>query len=322
MESKTNYIAVGLFMLLLGAGAIVFALWMGNYNSKKEFIYYYTYMKESVAGLPPDGSVKYMGVDIGKVKEIHIDPKDPTRIRLLLRIPKDFPIREGMYTTLKFTGITGIAYIEIIGGEKGAPVIKAKTGEIPVIPSKPSTLAQLGTSVTDIAEQITKALDRLSRAFSEKNMHHINNTLANIDTSSETLTHILSPTNAKKIEKLLANLANASEKIDKLYETVDLIRSTTEGLGEEGNETLLAIRESAESFKSLNLTLKRRLEEGDLDIRHLLQQTLAQSNTLMRATQSLIYQLQEDAEALKNSPRDLFFKEAEPLLGPGEKEKR
>ncbi|BBG65620.1 possible ABC transport system periplasmic substrate-binding protein [Hydrogenimonas sp.] len=321
MESKASYTIVGLFVFLLGAGAVAFALWMGKYNSKKEFAYYYTYMKESVAGLPPDGAVKYMGVNIGKVKEIHIDPDDPTRVRLLLQIPKDIPIREGMYATLNFTGITGIAYIEIIGGKKGAPLIKSEPGKIPVIPSKPSTLAQIGTSVSDLAVQISKALDRLNNAFSEENMKHFNSMMRNLDLSSRSLNRILSAENAESIDTLLHNLAEASEKSDKLFEAVDAIKSTTLSLGTEANRTLASLKESAESFKRVNNALMKRIEEGDLNIRQLLQQTLAQSKALMRASQALIYQLEEDALMIKNSPRDLFFKEAEPALGPGE-EKR
>ncbi|WP_456401922.1 MlaD family protein [Hydrogenimonas sp.] len=321
MESRASYTIVGLFIFLLGAGAVAFALWMGKYNNKREFAYYYTYMKESVAGLPPDGAVKYMGVNIGKVKEIHIDPDDPTRVRLLLQIPKDIPIREGMYATLNFTGITGIAYIEIIGGKKGAPIIKSEPGKIPVIPSKPSTLAQIGTSVSDLAVQISKALDRLNNAFSEENMRHFNRTMANIDASSRSLKRILSEKNAESIETLLQNLADASQKSEQLFKAVEAIRTTTLNLGEEGNRTLASIRSSAESFTKLNSELMERIEEGDLNIRQLLQQTLAQSNALMRASQALIYQLQEDAMMIKNSPRDLFFKEAEPTLGPGEEPK-
>ncbi len=318
MESRTSYTIVGLFIFLLGAGAVAFALWMGKYNDKKEFAYYYTYMEESVAGLPPDGAVKYMGVNIGKVKEIHIDPDDPTRVRLLLQIPKDIPIREGMYATLNFTGITGIAYIEIIGGKKGAPVIKSEPGRIPVIPSKPSTLAQIGTSVSDLAVQISKALDRLNNAFNEENIEHFGRMMANLDDSSRSLKRILSEQNAESIETVLRSLADASRKSETLFRAIDAIKETTLSLGEESRRTLASIRSSAESFERLNATLRQRIEEGDFDIRQLLERTLAQSNALIRASQTLIYQLQEDAAMIKESPRDLLFKEAEPTLGPGE----
>ncbi|WP_457592256.1 MlaD family protein [Hydrogenimonas sp.] len=321
MESRTNYTVVGLFIFLLGIGAVVFALWMGKYNNKKEFAYYYTYMKESVAGLPPDGAVKYMGVNIGKVKEIHIDPSDPTRVRLLLQIPKDIPIREGMYATLNFTGITGIAYIEIIGGKKGAPVIKSEPGKIAVIPSKPSTLAQIGTSVNDLAVQISKALDRLNDAFSEENIKHFNSMMANLDTTSGSLNRMISEKNIRNFNIIMQNLAEASRKNEKLFEAVEAIKEAALNLGTEGNRTLESVRQSAASFKKLNDSLVKRIEEGDLNIRQLLQQTLAQSNALIRASRELVYQLHEDALMIKNSPRDLFFKEAEPLLGPGEEQK-
>lgn len=318
MESRTSYTIVGLFIFLLGAGAAGFALWMGKYNNKKEFAYYYTYMEESVAGLPPDGAVKYMGVNIGKVKEIHIDPNDPTRIRLLLQIPKDFPLREGMYAMLNFTGITGIAYIEIIGGKKGAPVIKSEPGKIPVIPSKPSTLAQIGTSVSDLAVQISKALDRLNTAFSEENIKHLSNTLANIDDSSSSLKKILSDNNAKSLEILLRNLADASKKSDTLFEAVEAMKTETTKMSKDAKRALRSVEESAQSFKRVNDLLAERIEGGDFDIKAILQRTILESNTLLRATRELIYLLQEDALMIKNSPRDLLFKESEPTLGPGE----
>ncbi len=321
MESRANYIIVGAFILLLGFGAIGFALWMGNYSNHKEYAYYYTYMHESVAGLPPDGSVKYMGVDIGKVKEIHIDPDDPTRIRIKLQLPKDFPVRKGMYATLKFTGITGIAYIEIVGGKRNAPLIKAEKDKIPVIPSKPSILARLGTSVSDVVAKITTSLDKISSFLNTSNMDRLENTLKNIEASSKSLEKIMSEKNAKNIDTLLANLADASKRSDEIFKAVKAIQATTEDIGREGNKTLLSVQESAISFKHLSETLTEKLEKGDLNIRQLLQRTLAQSNQLMRASQTLIYQLQEDAELIKNSPRDLFFKEAEPTLGPGEREK-
>ncbi len=321
MESRANYTVVGLFIFLLGAGAVAFALWMGKYNTKKEYSYYYTYMKESVAGLPPDGAVKYMGVDIGKVKEIHIDPSDPTRVRLLLQIPKDIPIREGMYATLNFTGITGIAYVEIIGGKKGAPVIKAKPGHIAVIPSRPSTLAQIGTSVNDLAVQISQALDRLNKVLSEKNIEHFDNLMTNLDKTSDSMNRILNEKNIENFDTIMNTLAEASQKSSQLFETVEKIKETTVKLGEEGDKALLSVRKSAESFTKLNDSIAARIEAGEFDFKRLLQQTVRESNSLLRESRELIYLLQEDALMIRNSPRDLLFKEAEPLLGPGEEQK-
>jgi phospholipid/cholesterol/gamma-HCH transport system substrate-binding protein len=62
MESKINYTLVGGFVVLLLAGLIGFAYWLGKYGGQQEYSYYHVYMSESVAGLSNDSSVKYRGV--------------------------------------------------------------------------------------------------------------------------------------------------------------------------------------------------------------------------------------------------------------------
>ncbi|WP_300367734.1 MlaD family protein [Hydrogenimonas sp.] len=320
MESRANYVIVGLFVLLLSAGAVFFALWMGKINEKKkEYKYYYTYMAESVSGLPKDGAVKYMGVEIGKVKEITVDSKDPTRVRLKLRIPADFIILKSMYTQLKLEGITGIAYVEITGGKNDAKPIETEDGKIPVIPSKPSALNKLGDALPEVAVNMANAFDKIDRILDDRFIRNIQQTTANLEASSRSLEAMLNEKNAQHLQTLLANLAEASKKLQTFYETSDSLRSTADTLRFEGNRTMISIRESADSVRDLSELLSSRIEAGDFDLRLILQQTLAETNNLLRSAQSLVYQLQEDSLMFKNSPSDIFFKESEPLLGPGER---
>ena len=320
MESRANYVIVGLFVLLLSAGAVFFALWMGKIDEKKRsFTYYYTYMMESVSGLPKDGAVKYMGVEIGKVKEIYVDSKDPTRVRLTLRIPSDFIVRRGMYTQLKLEGITGIAYVEISGGKIGARPIETEPGEVPVIPSRPSALTKLGDALPEVAINVAEAFDRINRTLTDETIEHIRETVANLDAATRRLERIMSPKNAEHVETLLANLAEASEKLQRLYQTGDAIKEAADTLRVEGNRTMASIATSADAVETLSRRLAERIEAGDLDLRLILHDTLAETDRLLRSAQSLVYELQEDSQMFRNSPRDLFFKESEPLLGPGEK---
>jgi phospholipid/cholesterol/gamma-HCH transport system substrate-binding protein len=76
MEGRINYTIVGLFVILLLAGLIAFTYWLCKYGGKQEYDLYYVYMSESVSGLSPDVSVKYMGVDVGTVEHIGINPRD------------------------------------------------------------------------------------------------------------------------------------------------------------------------------------------------------------------------------------------------------
>jgi phospholipid/cholesterol/gamma-HCH transport system substrate-binding protein len=320
MESRTHYVVVGIFVLLFGIGAVFFGLWMGKLDPRKiRHVDYYTYMRESVSGLPQDGDVKYMGVKIGKVKEIYIDPSNPTYVRLTLELPASFIVREGMYTVLKLAGITGIAYVEIVGGRPDAKIIKREKGKIPVIPSKPSALSKLSDSLPEVTVNVAEAFDRINRLLDKETIEKIQRTVANLERSTERLERLTSERNTEHLATILANLAEASRHLDRLYETNGAIRLAAETLRTEGNATMASIRRSAEAVEKLSLDLDRKVENGEWDLRTTLAPALAESERLLRETRTLIYELQEDARMLRESPRDLLFKESAPLPGPGER---
>ena len=319
MESRPSYTVVGLFVLLLSAGAVLFALWMGQFDERKrKYREYYTYMFESVSGLPKDGAVKYMGVEIGKVSEIHIDSADPTHVRLTLRLPADFVVREGMYTQLKLAGVTGIAYVEISGGRAGARPIAVEKGKIPVIPSRPSPLSELGDALPEMAVNMADSFKRINEVLTEETIAHLNRIAAHLDESTARLSEILSPRNAENVRTLLQNLADASRQLEKLYETSDAIKKAARQIGEESNATLRSVKESADAFARMSRDFDDRITRGEFDLSSTLRPTLMEARRLMQSTQSLVYELEEEISQLRQSPRDLFFKESEPLPGPGE----
>ena len=82
-----SYALVGGFVLLLGAALIAGALWLASGGAfQKKYDLYLAVEEESVAGLNLNAPVKFNGVDVGKVREIHIDPANPERVILLFAI--------------------------------------------------------------------------------------------------------------------------------------------------------------------------------------------------------------------------------------------
>ena len=74
-----------------------------------------------MAGLNVDAPVKYLGVDVGKVSRIEIDPRNSQQVRLHFLIDRGTPIKQDSLAVLKTQGLTGIAYIELSGGSAGSP---------------------------------------------------------------------------------------------------------------------------------------------------------------------------------------------------------
>src|SRR5260370_8397531 len=84
MDRDANYVAVGAFVLLVIAMAVSFVLWYTNLQDKHIYLRYEIYFPGTVSGLTPGSPVRYLGLDVGKVAPILIDPQQHTR---LLHIP-------------------------------------------------------------------------------------------------------------------------------------------------------------------------------------------------------------------------------------------
>ena len=139
MEPKVNYVVVGAFVLLLGAALLIGVLWLGKTDYRGVYDRYEASMRESVAGLSVDSTVKYRGVDVGRVKAIALNQSNPEEVLLTLDIVRGTPIKTDTIAVLETQGLTGLATINLTGGSRDAPPLQALPGqEYPVIRTGPS----------------------------------------------------------------------------------------------------------------------------------------------------------------------------------------
>lgn len=159
MTPKAKYFLVGLFVVLLSITSLAFLVWLAGGKLKQETDTYLVYMNESVSGLPENAPVKFMGVTIGRVKQIRLDSTHTDRVELRLEIQKGTPIKNDSHAVLASRGITGIQYIEISGGSQEGERLRAKPGQKhPVIPSQLSALSTAQESIGPILQNINLAI--------------------------------------------------------------------------------------------------------------------------------------------------------------------
>jgi phospholipid/cholesterol/gamma-HCH transport system substrate-binding protein len=163
LEPRVSYALVGLFVVALTGVFVVTTLWLVGVGPAGDDRTFAIYPPESVAGIAGESLVKYQGVDVGKVREVGIDPGDPRRIRLLIDVRRDVPINVDTTASLASQGLTGLVYfIELHGGEPGSPPLQTEPGaDYPVIRAVPSDLAKLQRTGTELLDEAKGAAAEL-----------------------------------------------------------------------------------------------------------------------------------------------------------------
>ncbi len=292
MESRINYALVGLFCLLLTAGLVYFAYWLGTHGGRESYDYYRVYMSESVAGLSVDASVKYMGVSVGTVEHIGIDPKNAQRVELVLKIRRGTPITKETTAQLKFFGITGLAFIELKGGKGNAPLLKPRAGHMPVIPSKPSTLKRMDESLSLLASKSAKALEKIDLLLSHQNIKNLGRMLTEYTRLSVELRGAVTDFRGLLRQTSITEdeLVAAAQKVGAASDNVRSMAARLEDVyGKAGSSVGRDVHHSLDLLDELLFQLQILTQEIQRTVRH-----------------------------IDQSPADLLFRRTNPRPGPGE----
>lgn len=315
MESKVNYTLVGIFVLTLSAALIAFAFWLAKYSQNgQNYHRFKVYMTESVSGLAPEATVKFHGVDVGIVESIGINPKNSEEVELTLKIKKETPIKVDSSAVLKFYGVTGLAFIEIVGGSKNAPLLSTSPESIATIRSSLSD-----ESLSNIASKLSTTLDRADRLFSDQNVENIAQSLNNLHSLTGQIDSYQG-----KIKTLLAQSIalenNATNSFVAMNDAADNVKNTSTNFNTLIQTKMSTTLESLETTSRESHELIRKIEasinRGDYNLAA--SPASKELEILLSQTQTLTQEMEATLNQLRASPSDLFFKQSTQKPGPGE----
>ena len=314
MEPKVNYILVGIFVIVLTMATLVVALWLASDIRLTRYHSYKTYFHESVAGLNPNAPVKYRGVNVGRVEKMRIDPEDPTRIQIMMDIAADTPIRTDTYALLKLQGLTGIAYIELEGGKRGAPLPSPMPdGSIPTIASRSSPYNRLEEAVGKAALTVEKVGQRMALLLNRQNIDSFHHSLQNLERVTTLLDH-----DKERFDSLLANaqsfstdLRKAGRSLPELMKKVDRLVGDYDRLSREISAAAVMVTQLGERIEG---TTQKTGQDLQATIQHLdmaLERLAAEISQSAREVRAL-------ASRLNDHPNALIYGSPQPPPGPGE----
>ncbi len=281
MAKKTANFMLGLFVILgffLGVSAII---WVGATSFFQKGQAYITYFDESVQGLQADSSVKYRGVDVGRVERIRVAP-DNKLIGVLIKVSLRDNLAANTVAQLKAAGITGIMFVELDRRKPDDPDLSPKVNfpsEYPVIPTRPSEL-----------QRILSKIDGVAAKLEQIDTQGISDQLKSTGKAVEDFFK------GQEMQKILVKLGAAAANLDDLTKRIDKIIA-----GGKAEDVLTESRETLKVMRTLLASVKEDIQAMKLpEIGRETETTIA---NLRRASE----ELDKFLERITDRPPDLLF---------------
>lgn len=306
-RNSIQYTLVGLFVIGLGGALIAGVLWLGAGGPGRAYQLYVVYMAESVAGLSRDGAVKYRGVDVGRVREISLAPDNPELVRLLLEVDEGTPVKQDTVATLETQGLTGLAYVNLLGGSQSAPPLTAAPGKpYPVIPSRPSVWGRLDRSLGELVDNLIEASKQLKTLLSDDNQQLLVSTLKNLNRISSAVA-ARSDTVGGALDDLASTLRSARDASAELPELVTQLQHSAAALERMANDIAAAGNEVRDTVRT----------SGD-ELGRFTSSTLPDATVMTQELRRAAQNFRRLSESLQRDPSILLRGAPPQPPGPGE----
>lgn len=311
METRASYILVGSFVLAFLIGIVGAVVWLADLDLEAGVRTYDIYFEGTVSGLQVGNPVSYRGIPVGEVTDMRIDPNNVERVKVTVQVPDETPIKEDAVARLEYQGITGVRYVQIIGGTNEANLLTAKAGQSrPVIQSERSQLAQVFEEAPQLVADLRELVGRGSKILSDKNLKQVETALANLNqfsgelagsssdvaellqSGSKTMVQLEKAT--RQAEQLIAAFADQGETLAEL--SVQTVK--------EGRDLLQETRHTVADVRPLIERADRTIAEYEIlakEVRGEIGPLAAKANTTLEKYDALAVETQATIGGLSKS---------------------
>ena len=311
MENKSHALAAGTFVVLLLALVIALSVWLTR--DTRDLQIYELSSSDAVTGLQPQASVRYKGVNIGKVTAIGLDPQKAGNVLIQVAIDGQAPITESTFATLGFQGVTGLSFVQL--DDKGESKVELPRGGTPParIPMRPSLLTKLSDQGEDLLAKLISGSNQVNTLLSDQNQQALMHAIDNMSQAAAGLQQLTATTNKALPQFLEEGRA-----------TLKVIQDTSDRVGDSADEA----KRSAASFKQT--TERMNAKDGTLDQLARGVETLAVTGQTLNAaslprlnravddTARAARQVSRAVNSVNDNPQSLIFGHGPIAPGPGE----
>lgn len=253
-NTSKNYSLLGAIVLASIALLVLGIIRFSSGSGFERYATYLVYMQESVTGINIDSSVEFNGVEVGKVRDVQLNPQNPRLVTLLLSIQSKTPVTRGTVAMLASRGITGIAYVALKDRSDDLRSLPLEPGQqYPVIKTAPSIFLRLDAALNLLTNNFRQINESIQSLLNKENLQSIKSTLINLDQITTNLAR-----NSKRVSAIITNTSEASKHFTPFLEsgvsTMKLLETQTLP---EAYRLLLNMDDMTRTLAELSLEIKQ-----------------------------------------------------------------
>jgi phospholipid/cholesterol/gamma-HCH transport system substrate-binding protein len=300
MDRDANYVAVGAFVLLVIAMTVSFVFWYTDQQDKHIYLRYEIYFPGSVSGLTRGSPVRYLGVDVGKVARIMIDPERRNRVLVIADIEATAPIDARTQASLSLQGITGLLFIDLQQDRNAtAPGVLAEGLHYPVIRSAPSDFDVLVSNLPALTTHLVELVERFNQVFSDESVRSFKATLDNVRLASERL-----PGTVREVQELMADVRRATREVEGAAADFRAIEAHT---APDIESAIANIRHVSDSLARTSERLEHFVADNEPGVSRFTHQSLPEFEQLLRESRQAARDFRDLSRSLKQNPSQLIY---------------
>ena len=300
MEREANYAAVGAFVVLVLVLGTLFVYWYSDSREHRDYVRYEIYFEGSVSGLERGSAVRYLGVDVGRVVGMKVDPRDASRVQVVADIDSSAPISPRTVAELSLQGVTGLLYVDLITNTGNRRLARAVPSQrYPVIRSARSNFDVLLQSLPELIALANEVVERANRMLSDENLAAVANTLHNINQTSKAL-----PDTVREVNTLVVELQSTANEIRTVAQTVN---RTAQSVGPDFAAAMKRVNDVADNLVGASAQLEQLVKDNRTDLRSFTRDTLPEFERFLREGRAAAREISELAHGLREDPSQLIF---------------
>ncbi len=300
MDRDANYVAVGAFVLLVIAMAVSFVFWYTDQQDKRSYQRYEIYFPGSVSGLTAGSPVRYLGVDVGKVVRIALDPQQRKTVQVIADIDSTAPIDDRTRASLSLQGVTGLLFIDLEQDPKAESSGALAQGQrYPMIRSRRSDFDVLLSNLPELTTHLVELADHFNNVFSDENVRSLKATLENARLASDNL-----PGTVREVQQLVADVRRTTQEVQG---TVAQLRGVITDASPDLKVAFANIRQISDNLARTTSRLDSFVTENEPGFSRFSKQSLPEFEQLLRESRQAARDFRDLSRSLKQNPSQLIY---------------